>query len=154
MLIVIWILQGRYAIFLCNIPETDVYVSWESQEFKNTTVRFRIGKTRWQCWQTFPLQRQSLLGGSSRKDATWICMWDTRKRGLPDLELEIYSSNRPFQRLLTVPECFLVLIFPNPKACKHWNIAIIYNIYSIQNALRNIYNAYAILIIYLWRLAR
>lgn len=42
---------------------------------------FALGKRDGgQYRQTFPLQRRP-LGGSSRKDATRICMWDTRERG-------------------------------------------------------------------------
>ena len=59
--------------------ETDVYVSWKSQATRRYDFASRKRSGR-QCRQTFPLQRQPLLGGSSRKDATRIYMWDTRER--------------------------------------------------------------------------
>jgi len=65
------------------------------------------------------------LGGSSRKDATWICMWDTRKRGC--LTSKYIHQTVHFDDSRQYRNTFSCLFFRIRKLA-NINIAIIYNI--------------------------
>lgn len=93
-------------------------------------VRFRAGKTRRQGMPADISITKTASFGWIKPQGCHSNMYVRHSwKGWPDLELEIYSSNRPFRRCPDSPGSLSrAHIFPNPKDCKHRNTTVIFNI--------------------------
>lgn len=95
---------------------------------------FATGKRGGNAGRHFHYKDGPLSAGSGRKDATRICIMRKRARekGLPDLELEMYSSNRPSSMPADTAGS-LFQAFLRAKKSQMWDTIIIFDITLLLN---------------------